>query len=243
MPSGSSLGFADELPPLELRRGELAVAMAPHGKGEGEGVDRLGSDAVKPNAELENLVVVFGAGIDAGDTFHDLPEGDSASEIPDRDPVSLHGDRHPVAIAHDELIHGIVHDLFNQDVNTVVVMGAVAHAPDVHARPLADMLQGGERLDLALVVVMFLGGTHESKGGHCTDPFGKTQKNLVPSVFPMADLRLASPPHPILHYQFVIPLIFTNAYAILFHVPFFPARLSHLFILHLHNSQGRSLEI
>jgi hypothetical protein len=57
-----------------------------------------------------------------------------------------------LAVAHDVFVNRVVHDLLEQDVAAVVGMRAGADAPDIHARAQPDVLQRGQRLDLALVV-------------------------------------------------------------------------------------------
>ena len=65
-----------------------------------------------------------------------------------------------LAVAHDEFVDRVVHDLLEQDVAAVVGMRAVADAPDVHARAQPDVLQRGQRLDLALVVIVLCVFSH-----------------------------------------------------------------------------------
>src|ERR1017187_671362 len=115
-------------------------------------VDGFGADAVQANAELEHLVVVFRAGIDLGNTVHDLAEWYAAPVIAHGHAVALDVDRDLLAVAHDVFVNRVVHDLLEQDVAAVVGMRAGADAPDIHARPQPDVLQRGQRLDLALVV-------------------------------------------------------------------------------------------
>src|SRR5437867_8688879 len=71
-----------------------------------------------------------------------------------------------LAEAHDIFVNGVINDLLEQDITAVVVMIAVADAPDVHARAQPDVLQRTERLDLALVVIVFgfLGHTNVLRG-------------------------------------------------------------------------------
>ena len=144
----------DEFAAGEAGAGEEAVAVGLDEEGGREGVDGLGADAVEADGELEDVVVVFGAGVDAGDAFDDLAEGDAAAEVADSDLVVLDGDFDALAEAHDEFVYGVVDDFLEEDVDAVVVLGAVADAADVHAGALADVFQGGERLDFAFVVVV-----------------------------------------------------------------------------------------
>ena len=129
-------------------------------------VDGLGADAVEADAELENVVVVFRAGVDFGDAIHDFAQRNAAAEIAHADGVALDVDLHLLAVAHDEFVHGVVNDLLDQDVAAVVAIGAVADAADVHAGAQADVFEGGERFDFALVVNVFFAVGHKSGGNH-----------------------------------------------------------------------------
>ena len=166
VPSGSpgdlAVFFAFQPAGFEGGLHEFAAAMAAHQEFPGQGVDGLGADAVEADAELEDVVVVFGAGVDFGDAIHHLAQGDAASEIADGDGVALDVKLHFLAVAHDEFVHRVINDLLDQDVAAVVAVGAVPDAADVHAGAQADVFQGGERFDFALVVNMFFALGHNS---------------------------------------------------------------------------------
>ena len=134
--------------------------MAAHQEFPGKGVDGLGADAVEADAELENVIVVFGAGVDLGDAIHHFAQGDAAPEIAHADRGAFDADLHLLAIAHDEFVNGVIDDLLEQDVAAVIVMGAVADAPDVHAGAQADVFEGGKRFDFAFVVNVLFGIAH-----------------------------------------------------------------------------------
>ena len=67
-----------------------------------------------------------------------------------------------LAVAHDVFVNRVVHDLLEQDVTAVVGMRAGADASDVHARAQPDVLQRGQRLDLALVVIVLCVFSHRN---------------------------------------------------------------------------------
>ena len=166
VPSGSAvLPFFSflSLPCLKQASTNSPVAVAADQEIPRERVDGLGADAVEADAELEDVVVVFGAGVDFGDAIHHFAQGDAAPEIADGHGVVLDGDLHFLAVAHDEFVNGVINDLLEQDVAAVVVMGAVADAADVHAGAQADVFQRGERLDFALVVNVFVVVSHSLK--------------------------------------------------------------------------------
>ena len=129
----------------------------------GEGVHRLGTDAVQAHGELKDLVIVLGARVDDRDAINDLPQRNAAPVIPDDHLSIVELDANRVSVAHDELIHTIVDDFLEQDVDAVVQVAPVAEPANIHAGPKTNVLQGRECLDLTLVVgVRVLLGTHVS---------------------------------------------------------------------------------
>src|SRR5437879_883345 len=86
---------------------ELALAMAANEEILGEGVYGFGADSVEADTELEDVVVVFGAGVNLRDAIHDFAEGDAASEIADGDGLFLDGDMDLFACAPYGLIISI----------------------------------------------------------------------------------------------------------------------------------------
>ena len=145
---------------------EFPAAMTPHHELFRERVDRLGAHAVEADAELEHVIVVFGSRVDLGHAIHHFAQRDAAAVIAHADLVALDADQHLLAVAHDEFVDGVVDHLLEQDVAAVVVMGAVADAPDVHAGAQADVFEGTERLDLALVVGVFFFVSHGVESGN-----------------------------------------------------------------------------
>ena len=163
---------------LKGRAGELALAEARHGERPGERVDRLGAHPVEAHAELEHVVVVLGPRVDARDALDDLAQRDAPAVVAHGHFQAVDRQQHLVAVAHDELVDGVVDDLLEQDVNAVVVVAAVADAADVHARAGADVFEGRERLDLALVV----DGGRGSFGSHCARATTYQQATTTASV-------------------------------------------------------------
>ena len=143
-----SLVLTDQLAAFEARFAELAVAKAPHRELGGERVDGLGADAVETDGELEDVVVVLAAGVHHGDAFDELLERDAAPVVADGDaPLRRERDVDAAATSHDEFVDAVVDYLLEQDVDTVVRVAAVAHAPDVHPGAQPDVLQRGKGLD------------------------------------------------------------------------------------------------
>ena len=67
---GLALLLVLELALLEGGLDEFAFAKAADKELLRERVDRLGADAVEADAELEDVIVVFGAGVDLGNAIH-----------------------------------------------------------------------------------------------------------------------------------------------------------------------------
>src|SRR5436190_18100339 len=120
-----------------------------------ERVDGFGADAVQADAELEDLVVIFGAGVYFRDTIDHFAERDAAAEIAHRHAVVLDVNLDFLAVAHDVFVNRIIDDLFEQDVTAIVLVRSIANPPDIHTRAQPDMLQGGQCLNFALVVNVF----------------------------------------------------------------------------------------
>ena len=72
----------------------------------------------------------------------------------------------PLCRAHDVFVDGVIEHFLHQNVTAIVLMRAIANAPDVHARAEADVFERRECLDFALVINMlfFLFGL--SKNGN-----------------------------------------------------------------------------
>ena len=126
---------------LKEHFGAPAVAVGADDEVGRKRVDGLGADAVEPHAELEDVVVVFGTGIDDRDALYYFAEGNAAAVVADLDSPLVDLDVDLLATAHDELIDGIVNDLLEQYVDAVVGIGTRAEAADVHAGPQADVFE------------------------------------------------------------------------------------------------------
>src|SRR6266540_224034 len=141
---------------------EFAATMAADGELLRERVDGLRPDAVEADAELEDVIVVFGPGVDLGDAIDHFAQGDAASEVAHAHARAFDVQVDFLAEAHDEFVDGVIDHFFEEDVTAVVVMGAVADAPDVHAGAQPDVFKAAEGLDLAFVVIVLLRVRHTS---------------------------------------------------------------------------------
>ena len=134
---------------------EPAVADGTHEEGFRESVDRLGTDAVEADGELEDVVVVFAAGIHHRDAFDHLVERNAAAEVADGDAVIVDGEFDPFAMAHDELVDAVVDAFLEQHVDAVFGVRTIAQSANVHARSGAYVLRVFEVSDFAFVVNHF----------------------------------------------------------------------------------------
>ena len=129
------------------------VADRPHKKRFGKRIDRLGAHPVQTDAELEYIVVIFGARIDNRDALHDLSQRDAPAVIPNKNkPVILGFDVDPLAVAHDVLIHGVIDHFLDQDINSIVGMAAISQPTDVHAGSESNMFNRGKALNFAFII-------------------------------------------------------------------------------------------
>ena len=156
----AALLLLHQLPVIEARLDVLSPPVTTHDELRGQGVDRLGADAVEADAELEYVVVVLGSGVDPRYALDDLAERNPASVIPDRYYIVLDCDVELLSVPHDELIDPVVDDFLQQHVDAVLVLFAASRAADVHPRPQPYVLERRERLDFALVILRLLALRH-----------------------------------------------------------------------------------
>src|SRR5262249_15001694 len=101
-----------------------------------------------------DFVVIFGAGIDLGNAVDNFAKGNAAAEIADGNAITLDPNLDFLAVAHDEFIDGVIDHFLQEDIAAIVGIGAVADAANIHAGAQADVLEGGEGFDFALVVIV-----------------------------------------------------------------------------------------
>ena len=144
----------------ELHLVDAAVALDLDHEALGEGVHHRDANAVQAAGHLVGVVVELAAGVEdgeddleRGDLLHGvLGHGDAAAVVHHGDGVvSVDGHRDLGAEARERLVHGVVHDLVDE-----VVESARARGADVHARALAHRLKALEDLDLAGVVCVLI---------------------------------------------------------------------------------------
>ena len=143
------------LEPLgEGHRAGLAVAYRTGRELAGKHVNGLDADAVQADGLLEGRAAVLTTGVHLADGRRERLEGNAAAVVAHRNHVV--GDRNVdlTAGTHDELVHRVVHDLLDEDVNAVVGLGAVAQLADIHAGAQTDMLPRRKRNDGVVAVAV-----------------------------------------------------------------------------------------
>ena len=122
------------------RYGDAPVVERPCLETEQQGIDRLASNTISPNKKLESTFFVFSASVHRHDAINKFTNGNASPIVAhihctiwivNRD-INL-----PSSSCH-ELIHSIVHDLLEQDIDTVMVARAVADFADGHSCAIAS---------------------------------------------------------------------------------------------------------
>ena len=144
----------DEIPPRVeyslTEKGALAF-LVPKGDDLEVGREKVygfGSHSVEAHGFLEDGGIVFSPGIHHRDAFHDLAQGNAPAVVAYRYGAVLDGDVDALTLPHDKLVDGVVDDLLEQDVDTVVRRGSVAQFADVHPGTQADVFARREVDDL-----------------------------------------------------------------------------------------------
>ena len=113
-----------------------------------EKVYGFGSHSVEAHGFLEDGGIVFSPGIHHRNAFHDLAQGNAPAVVAYRYGAVLDGDVDALTLPHDKLVDGVVDDLLEQDVDTVVRRGSVSQFADVHPGTQADVFARREVDDL-----------------------------------------------------------------------------------------------
>ena len=130
----------------------LAFTHTFHHKLRAQGIHCLGAHAIQPHRLLESPAVVLAPCIDLGNTIHHLAQWDSPSVITDTHLIVFDDHFHFAPMAHGVFIDAIVHHLFEQDINAIVGVLAIAQLADVHARTHADVLLPIQAADVVFCV-------------------------------------------------------------------------------------------
>src|SRR5260370_7125836 len=99
--------------------------------------------------------VVLSVCIDARNAVDHLTEWDAPSVVSNADNIAIDRNIDLAAKPHNKLVDTVVDDLFQQDIDAVIIVRAISQATDIHARTRPDMFQRGERLNLTFFVICF----------------------------------------------------------------------------------------
>ena len=139
---------------LKDERPHRAVTVRAYLEAGAERIDRLDAHTVQTHALLERLRVVFSSGVEHADRLNELALRDAASVVADGNALALlHVHFDALSGVHLKLVDGVVHHLFEQDVDAVLRQIAVAESSDVHTRTRADMLHVGEVSDVVVGIL------------------------------------------------------------------------------------------
>ena len=158
--------------------GRLPAAVAPDHEAPRQRVHGLCSDTVQAHAELEHVVVVLCARVDARHALDHLAQGNPAPEIPDGDQAPLHRHVNAGAIAHDKLVHRVIHDFINE-----VMQAERAGVADIHGGALADGFTPLEDLNILLGITVLFGTRGDVAHSGLRFLFGKMESgNITVSI-------------------------------------------------------------
>src|SRR5690606_21101601 len=97
-----------------------------YGETGGKCVDRFGTHTVKPYRLLERFAVVFTTSIYFGNHIYHRSNGYTAAVIAYRNFIFICRDIYRYSGTHAEFVNGIVDDLFQKDMDTIVISRSIA---------------------------------------------------------------------------------------------------------------------
>ena len=138
---------------LENSRAYFAVAVTAYLETAAECVDCLDADPVQTNALFECFAVVFTAGIQFADCLYQLSLRNASSVVAYAyAEIFFYVDFDSFAGTHLEFIDTVVHYLFQQYIDTVIILRTVAKTAYVHARTDTDMLHVVQMANVIFIV-------------------------------------------------------------------------------------------
>ena len=126
---------------LKAGFGVFAIAIGHHAKIDRKRVDRFAAHAVETHAKLENIVVVFGTGIDNRNALDNFAERNTAPIVAHTDAIGVNCHIDFCAKTRNKFIDGIIHHLFEQNVYAVIGISTRTEPPNVHTRAQPNMLK------------------------------------------------------------------------------------------------------
>ena len=149
--------FLEQFSPLEFSSFFLSIPEGRNLKILTQGIHCLCTHAVQSNTFLKYLAVVFGTSIDLADHIDQLSQRYSTTIIPDGHFPVVQDKLNMLAMAHHVFINTIVHHLFEQHINAIVLAAPIAQLAYVHAWTKAYMLFPVKASDGVFVVFKYFG--------------------------------------------------------------------------------------
>ena len=108
----------------------------------GGGVHSLGSHTVKSHGLSIGVRTVFSAGVYLSHGNHEAVQRNTSAIVPDGNFLGLFikGNVNTLSEAHVELVYGVIYDLLEKHIDTVIFLTAVSQLSQVHSRSLPQML-------------------------------------------------------------------------------------------------------
>ena len=119
----------------------------------GESINSLDTDTIKPDRLLEGLRINLPPSVHLARGIDELTERDTTPVVTHSHLTVTDSDLDLLTSPHDILVDRVVKDFLQQDIDTVIGMGAISKLPDIHPRAATNMLVPLQGLDITVVVV------------------------------------------------------------------------------------------
>ena len=139
------MGIANSLRQTFTPDGDLTV--------NGESINSLDTDTIKPDRLLEGLRINLPPSVHLARGIDELTERDTTPVVTYSHLTVTDSDLDLLTSTHDILVDRVVKDFLQQDIDTVIGMGAISKLPDIHPRTATNMLVPLQGLDVTVVVV------------------------------------------------------------------------------------------
>ena len=146
---------------LKLSTACLAIAETLYHEFPTQSIDRLGTYTIESDRLFEGLGVVLTTCVEERYSLHHFAQRDTTAIVANAHNLACiarligirtHSNLDGFAFVHTELIDGVVDGLFDEYIDTIVVVLAIAQFADIHTGTAADMLAVVE-MDNVVVVV------------------------------------------------------------------------------------------
>ena len=139
------MGVANSLRQTFTPDGDLTV--------NGESINSFDTDTIKPDRLLEGLRINLPPSVHLARGIDELTERDTTPVVTHRHLTLTDSDLNLLTSPHDILVDRVVKDFLQQDIDTIIGMGAISKLPDIHPRAATNMLVPLQGLDITVVVV------------------------------------------------------------------------------------------